>query len=395
MNILFTTEKKVSPYKGGTERITDTLCQAFRKLGNNVYLSYVVPDSEQIENDHFCSIFRWDISNDLHKSIEQTISDNHIDYVICNYVSFSVKKRIMPELLELSHSYGAKLIFCFHAMPGEDLIGAGIDNALYRIKHHYDQRQAVKDLILSFTPQVLQRHYLKKKYRFYLNNCDKLVLLSESFFDTFANIAGASVDYKFRAIPNALSFPLQAIDYKEEKKREVLIVARLHERSKRLSHALKIWKEIEKNGGFDDWTLNIVGGGMDENYYKEMSNSLGLSNVVFWGRQESLEPFYRRASICMMTSAFEGFGITLTEAQQFGAVPIAYSSFSSIGDIITSGHNGILVKNADIIGFSKELMKLMNDSVSREKYSINSQESVRAFLPDGIAERWIDLLTKE
>ena len=45
----------------------------------------------------------------------------------------------------------------------------------------------------------------------------------------------------------------------------------------------------------------------------------------------------------MMTSSFEGWGLTLTEAQQYGCVPLAFHSFASLTDIITDKVNGFAI----------------------------------------------------
>ena len=72
-------------------------------------------------------------------------------------------------------------------------------------------------------------------------------------------------------------------------------------------------------------------------------------NVSFLkGQKKNPEPYYNEASIFMMTSSFEGWGLTLTEAQQYGCVPLAFRSFASLTDIITDKVNGFAIPNDDI-----------------------------------------------
>jgi glycosyltransferase involved in cell wall biosynthesis len=47
-----------------------------------------------------------------------------------------------------------------------------------------------------------------------------------------------------------------------------------------------------------------------------------------------------------MTSAYEGWGLTLTEAQQMGVVPIAFDSFGAVYDIIENEYNGLIIPNS-------------------------------------------------
>ena len=51
-----------------------------------------------------------------------------------------------------------------------------------------------------------------------------------------------------------------------------------------------------------------------------------LKQVDFEGKQNPV-PYYRQASVCMLTSAYEGFAMILTEAQQTGAVPHRFRHF--------------------------------------------------------------------
>ena len=63
---------------------------------------------------------------------------------------------------------------------------------------------------------------------------------------------------------------------------------------------------------------------------QKSSHTLWLTTCLFLKGQKNPEPYYNEASIFMMTSSFEGWGLTLTEAQQYGCVPLAFHSFASL-----------------------------------------------------------------
>lgn len=79
-----------------------------------------------------------------------------------------------------------------------------------------------------------------------------------------------------------------------------------------------------------------MGDGDDKDLYLELSRRLGLKNISFEGRRNPLD-YYRKSAVFLMTSLFEGFGVTLTEAQQMGVVPMAMDSFDAVHDIIVHG----------------------------------------------------------
>lgn len=118
-----------------------------------------------------------------------------------------------------------------------------------------------------------------------------------------------------------------------KKRKEVLFVGRLLESNKKISKLLTIWKHIQLDKEFNEWHLYIVGDGKDKSFYLDFTRNNNIPNVHFEGRRYPI-PYYKRASIFAMTSAFEGFPMSIIEAQQNGVVPIVMDSFLSVHDII-------------------------------------------------------------
>ena len=171
------------------------------------------------------------------------------------------------------------------------------------------------------------------------------------------------------------------------------IVSRLEEEPKRISLALKIWKEIETDHTLSEWKLKIVGHGKMESWYKSLVIHYGLQRVFFEGTKNP-EPYYNEASIFMMTSSFEGWGLTLTEAQQYGCVPLAFRSFASLTDIITDKVNGFAIPNDDISLYIKQIKLLMTDEKLRKSMSANAIESSKQFSIEIIIKKWMEVINE-
>jgi glycosyltransferase involved in cell wall biosynthesis len=197
---------------------------------------------------------------------------------------------------------------------------------------------------------------------------------------------------KIYAIGNPLSFnnfyPVEALDKKEK---IVLVVARHDENQKRISLVLQIWQYIHKEDS--KWQLVLIGEGRDSEKYRSLAKKLHLQNVTFVGRSNP-ESYYYKASIFMMTSSYEGFGVTLTEAQQMGCVPIVFDSYKSLHDIIEHDINGIIIENNNIGEYVFKLRKLMTDNEYRRKMAINAIEACKKFSIDLIVNKWMDLFDK-
>lgn len=71
-----------------------------------------------------------------------------------------------------------------------------------------------------------------------------------------------------------------------------------------------------------------------------------LKRITFYGFQNPDE-FYKKSLVSCMTSNFEGFGMVLVEAMQYGCVPFAFDTFTALHDIIDDGVNGFIIPPFD------------------------------------------------
>ena len=140
-----------------------------------------------------------------------------------------------------------------------------------------------------------------------------------------------------------------------------------------------------------DWRLTIIGDGPDRTFLENYVQELNLKRVSFEGFQNPVE-YYKRASILMLTSDFEGFPLVLPECMSCGVIPAVYGSFSAVYDIVEDGKNGIVIPfNRD--GFDAKQMAdrismLMQSADIREKMSLNAMNTSKNFSLDIICYLW-------
>lgn len=234
----------------------------------------------------------------------------------------------------------------------------------------------------------------KELYRTVYKYSDKVILLSSSFIRQYITYAGLEDKSKFEVIPNALSFdnslPIEKI---ETKKKQVLVVSRLSETQKKISLAIRIWAEIEKEDILKDWNLKIVGDGSDRKKYEKNVEKLKLKRIEFCGRQNPM-PYYKESCFFIMTSAFEGWGLTLTEAQQFGCVPLAFDTYSSVHDIIDNGKNGFIIEKNNIDKYVEKLKQLMVSEDLRKTMAEQAIASSKRFELTSVIGKWETLIMK-
>ena len=219
---------------------------------------------------------------------------------------------------------------------------------------------------------------------------DILILLSKYEIPEIQKLTDTDL-LRCKVINNPLSWEkVEDAKILQQKKKQVLIVSRLYNPEKRIDRALKIWKILEQRG-FVDWKLIIVGAGVHEEYLQGLSEELALKNVTFTGRQDPI-PYYRDAALFMMTSAVEGWGLTLTESMQTGVVPIAFDSYPALHDIITDGYDGRIIADDDLEAYADCMEELMCNRENRERIAKNGLESCRRFEINRIVEQWAKLI---
>lgn len=95
-----------------------------------------------------------------------------------------------------------------------------------------------------------------------------------------------------------------------------------------------------------------------------------------------------------MTSAYEGWGMTLVEAQQNGVVPVAMDTYSSLHDIITNGENGIIVLDNDIDAFTTALSSLMFNADRRRQMAEAGLKRCKQYQISHIVNKWEEIFNR-
>lgn len=273
---------------------------------------------------------------------------------------------------------GVKVVTVLHMQPD--------------LKREFNFNGWKKYVFKIFEPLYRALEERKNLYRSdrYYEGSDKYVFLAKAFMDYYRRKRHLGEDDKTTYIYNPSTYS----DYSDEEElkertKEVLMVGRLVEDHKKVYRLLQSWNITQKKD-LKGWHLTIVGDGPDKVNYEIFVKDNNILNVHFEGFQAPLE-YYKRASIFVMTSAYEGFSMTLVEAQQNGCVPIVMDTFAACHVIIQDGENGLLIKDNDIEGFSDAIIDLITDKNKRIRLKKRGLETCRQFNVSRIVEQWINL----
>lgn len=388
MNILFLTRFAVSPLRGGTERVTYTVASGLMSLYDHKCFSAYFYNNTTLESSGFVDqikLRRYYFNNQL----QSFIIKNNIHWIIMQG-EFGLTSYIRKVVKNTQ----CKIIAVHHFAPGWEVEIYSFRNIVKVLITGTAKEKQTNFIRMLFYPYFkLKTKLAPRSYRKMYQNAHKVILLSNRFISQFLFYSHLKDSSKINVIPNVLSFD-KFISHSElsNKNKTVLIVSRLDENQKRLSIALKIWKEIRKNPIAINWKLKIVGEGPNLNQYLHQISHEKISEVEILGKQDPI-PYYKEASIFMMTSKSEGWGLTLTEAQQFGCVPIAFDTYASLHDIISSETNGIIINKDNLNLYKEHLLKLMENKEYREKLALNAIESSKQFSKAIVIKKWNNILT--
>jgi len=231
-----------------------------------------------------------------------------------------------------------------------------------------------------FTAKVTPKKWIIIKKIFY-PMLDSFVCLTNSDAKNYSYLKN------IRVIPNQLPFVVQK--QSELKNKVVLTVGRLV-KQKGLDILIDIVSEIRDN--CDGWQFRIVGNGEEELNLKEQVKKLKLNDLVkiIPATNEIIEE-YLNASIFVMPSRYEGFGLVLVEAMTCGVPAISFNCPDGPADIIINNMDGFLIENGNKKVFSEALLNLMYDEDLRKNFGKQAAKDIQRFSPDKVFKMWDDL----
>ena len=386
MNILFITKKY--PNFGGIEVVTTQLANYFSSIGYKVYIASFIQGTHKELLDALSSdvnilelsspILR--ISNII--KLKRYLNYHNIDIIINQWgIPFQVVSVCYLARIKTK----CKIISVLHGAPDTTKM---IIKAEDRYRSSSNRLSKFKNKVIINICKKITRCSIQIVYR--LSN--KYVVLSERFINSLIQFANLKNGNKIVAIGNPLTVSSEGYTYMPtEKRKEILYVGRMDYENKRVNRIVEAWEELFSE--YTDWKLILVGKGPHKSYLENYVRDHMIQNVSFYDFQK--EPpilHYKQASILMLTSDLEGFGLVIIEGMSFGVVPIVYGSYLAVYDIINSGTDGFITP----MPYTKQetinkLKYLMDNQDELNRMAVNAIKKSRQFTMESISEKWISL----
>jgi glycosyltransferase involved in cell wall biosynthesis len=121
--------------------------------------------------------------------------------------------------------------------------------------------------------------------------------------------------------------------------------------------------------------LMILGEGSERSHLESLVQELGLAeDVVFGGFVANPYAYMARASVLVLSSAWEGFGNVLVEAMAAGTPVVSTDCESGPAEILANGQYGKLVAVADSEGMAKAIMATLEKAPDGEALKKRANE---------------------
>lgn len=143
--------------------------------------------------------------------------------------------------------------------------------------------------------------------------------------------------------------------------------------------------------------FNLVGDGNDRSRLEGYAVEKGCSeHVTFWGEinDADLQAAYKSASIFVMPSKKEGFGIVFLEAMRHG-VPCIGGNHGGTPEVIMEGINGYLIEWGDVDALTSRLTLLWQHQASRAAFGKAAYQAyVNKYSYFAFSENWRNLINQ-
>ena len=234
----------------------------------------------------------------------------------------------------------------------------------------------------------LSKHnrHLRSAMRRLYPRLDALVVLSEQDKQAYARMLNSTLPlYRIpntvRALPGA----------KADLAAKTVYAAGRFRYQKGFDLLIPAWAETAR--AHPDWRLRLRGAGHLRPRLEGLIADHGIEgSVTVEGPAEDIGSDMAEASVFVLSSRFEGFGIVVVEAMSTGLAVVSFDCPRGPGEIIDDGRDGVLVPPGDVPALSRALLEVVGDEERRRALGAAALETARRYDPAAVGKSWVTLM---
>lgn len=265
-------------------------------------------------------------------------------------------------------------------------------NPDYILTSHYEQLDFIPNELLKRTVHV---HHTTFNMVYEIKNCKKTYKKYNDKVAKYIWLSNATCEeakkFGFKnsmCIYNAVRFETNEIANVDENKKIVSICRFSPE--KRIKLMLEIADEVLKK--HKDWIFELYGGDKLSNEEKIIADR--NPNIKICGVTNDPKTVLLSSSININTSSFEGFSLSILEANECGIPTITFNTGESVVEEVINQKTGIIVYSGEKEDYINKLSDLMTNRIKLSKFSENAKEYNKNFRIESIIKTWLELFRK-
>lgn len=229
--------------------------------------------------------------------------------------------------------------------------------------------------------------YRKMILRYSVKRSDYVVVLTDGDLEEYRKRLGRkNAIYR---IYNPVAFKLTK-ETESEKEKIILSVGRLAP-EKGIEYIKKVSIQILER--YPEWKWILLGEGIERKGLEEFILENNLQNrLILKGNVENVDEYLQQASIFVVTSKYEGLGLSMLEAREMKVPCVSFDVKMGPRELIHNEVDGYLVKAFDCDEMTQKIERLINNPELRSQFAEKAYVCMDKFRLEKIVKQWKEIL---
>lgn len=229
--------------------------------------------------------------------------------------------------------------------------------------------------------------YRKMILKYSVKRSDYVVVLTDGDLEEYRNRLGRK--NAIRRIYNPVAYQWKKETELEQKK--IILTAGRLVPEKGIEYLKKVSVKILER--YPEWQWVVLGEGVERENLEQFIIENNLQNrFVLKGNVENVDEYLQQASIFVITSKYEGLGLSMLEARAMKVPCVSFDVKMGPRELIHNGIDGYLVTPFDCEDMIKKIETLINDSKLRKQFAEKAFLHMNEFRVQKIKEQWKEIL---
>lgn len=147
---------------------------------------------------------------------------------------------------------------------------------------------------------------------------------------------------------------------------------------------------LQRNPG---WQWLVLGDGIERGKLEQFIQTHGLQGrLILKGNVDRVDEYLRQASIFVVTSKFEGLGLSILEAREMQVPCVSFDVKMGPRELIHHGVDGFLIPAFDCQEMVRKTELLIHSPELRTQFAQKAYSTMGEFKENRILEQWIEVI---